>query len=75
MSSSIADIGKSIKDGLAMLTYTTVQCQQLRQIPSPVILHPNNVSHNFSTPRNFSIPQPATTNIPDNYFTNFMKSP
>ena len=37
MSSFIADIGKSIKDGLAMLTSTIVQCQQLSQIPSPVI--------------------------------------
>ena len=39
MSSSIANIDKSIKDGLAMLASTIVQCQQLSQIPSPVILH------------------------------------
>ena len=44
MSNSTADIGKSIKDGLALLTSTIVQCQQLSQIPSEVILHPNNVS-------------------------------
>ena len=42
MPNSIADIGKSIKDGLALLTSTIVQCQQLSQIQ--VILHPNNVS-------------------------------
>ena len=69
MSSSIADIGKNINDGLAMLASTIVHCQQLSQIPSP-----NNVSQNFFTPRNFSAAQPATTKIPINYFTDFMKN-
>ena len=47
MSSSIDDIGKNIKDGLAILASTIAQCQQLSQIPSPVILHPNNASQFF----------------------------
>ena len=54
-SSSIADIGQNVKDRLAMLASAIVQCQQLSQIQSPVILHPNNVSQNFSTPRSLVI--------------------
>ena len=65
MSSSIADIGQNIKDGLAMLASTIVQCQQLSQIQSPVILHPNNVAQNFSTTRNLVLHsrQPLTFQI------------
>ena len=54
MASPNSDVGQNKKDGLAMLASTIAQWQQLSQVPSPVILHSNNVSQDFSSLLNFS---------------------